>query len=83
MTKVPMEKPRQGMGTLDKLWGSIPEEEDDTMPVDTEGKTNKKLIENETKTTEMTNPTTTKTPYRTSNNIIPLFPTTIRFCIIL
>ena len=38
MTKVPMEKPPPGMGTLDKLWGSIPEEEDDTMLVDTEEK---------------------------------------------
>ena len=81
MTKVPMGKPSQRMGTLDKLWGSIPEEDDDTMTVDIGGKPEEKLMDNKTNRTETVNPTTTETTYQPSTNIVPLFPMTIRFCI--
>ena len=81
MTKVPMEKPPQGMGTLDKLWGSIPEEEEDTMAIDTEEKVEEDCMENKTRMTKTTKPVTTKTPYQTNKSIIPLFLTTICFCI--
>ena len=81
MTKVPMEKPPPRMGTLDKLWGSIPEEEDDTMLINTEERGEEDRSKNKTKKTKMTNPAATTTPYQMNQSIVPLFQTTVRFYI--
>ena len=76
-----MEKPPHGMGTLDKLWGSIPEEDDDTMVIDMEEKGENNLVKDKTKSKMTTNAATATTLYPSVEDTIPLFPTTIRFCI--
>ena len=87
MTKVPMEKPAQGMGTLDKLWGTIPEEEDDANMMDMEEATelksskNMRSEEKTTKTPMKTTTTTTTTTYDKTTFTIPLFPMAVRFTI--
>ena len=79
MTKVPMEKPPHGMGTLDKLWGTIHEEDDDTTPMETEEKTEEESTTYEPKTAETSKQQTKTTKNHNSSDTTPLFPTTIRF----
>ena len=67
------------MGTLDKLWGTIQEEEEDTTPMDTEDKSGRESIKNGQKTIETTMHQTMTTPPNDNDNTTPLFPTTIRF----
>ena len=69
------------MGTLDKLWGTIPEEDDDTKMADMEEQTTEDSAHNSTQTTTTGKPTTTTGPHKLTDTI-PLFPTTIRFKLI-
>ena len=83
-----MEKTPRGMGTLDRLWGTIPEETKDSKMMDMEDKTEEKLMnpsESKEKTTKQQTTVTTSTTTTTSTTGVttmdttPLFPMAVRF----
>ena len=66
------------MDTLEKLWGAIPEEEEDSRMMDTEEETEPNSAKNAQQTTKTTKTTTTKNS-DSKDKPMPLFTVAIRF----
>ena len=69
----------QRMDTLDKLWGSIPEEEEDTRMMDTGEETELNSVSNKKQTTKTAKTTKTTTIDNNDSDIKPLYTVIIRF----